>query len=446
MTMDRRAFLTSGAAGSTAFMMLSAVMAGGRAEARPTRLVLDTDGLIDLPQGFGYRVLSRTGDMMSDGFRTPGYPDGMAAFAAPGGKTVLIRNHELDQNDVALGPVGPGTRSFGDALAYDRMPSGDPLPGGVSSLLYDTRTGRVERSWLSLVGTIDNCAGGPTPWGSWLSCEETEVKAGAVGARDHGYVFEVSADPSGGLLRPEPLKPLGRFEHEAVAVDPRTGIVYLTEDQDDSLLYRFLAHTPGRLAAGGRLQALAIGHGAASVDTRNWGRMPPVIVGQRLRAGWIDLADIDSPADDLRMRGARAGAAVFARGEGMWWGNGEVYFACTSGGANQRGQIWRYRPSARVAGGWLELIIEPNDESALDRCDNLTVAPSGALVICEDGLDDQHIRFMSRDGALTTFARNAHPERSEFCGACFSPDGSTMFVNIQRPGITLAITGPFGTL
>src|SRR3546814_2570640 len=127
--------------------------------------------------------------------------------------------------------------------------------------------GEVKSEHLSLAGTAINCAGGVTPWGSWLSCEEAFLDSD----KPHGYVFEVPASARG-MVDPLPLKALGRFRHEAAAVDPRTGIVYLTEDRDDGLFYRLLPERKGRLAAGGRFQVLAFSERERGRDARNWGR------------------------------------------------------------------------------------------------------------------------------------------------------------------------------
>jgi hypothetical protein len=240
---------------------------------------------------------------------------------------------------------------------------------------------------------------------------------------------------------------MGRFRHEAAAVDPRTGIVYLTEDQEDGLFYRFLPHRPGALALGGRLQAL--GCVDAPADTRNWAGISfPSGADRPVR--WIDLEDTDSPKDDLRKRGAAAGAAIFARGEGIHRGVKEFYFTCTSGGAAKIGQIMRYVPSAGEgrpgevkAPGMLQNFVESTNPAVLGYGDNVTVAPWGHLIVCEDrqGYARNYLRGVSPDGKVYAVARLLAD--TELAGACFSPDGKTLFLNIYRPGKTLAITGPW---
>lgn len=292
-----------------------------------------------------------------------------------------------------------------------------------------------------------NCAGGPTPWQTWISCEETTQKAGDGGTKDHGYNFEVLATAASGIAEPVPLRAMGRFNHEAVAVDPASGVVYQTEDRGDGLIYRFLPSTPGELAKGGRLQALVV-DGQPSLDLRNW-KEQTARPRQAFCTRWIDLDDVEAPEDDLRFRGFEAGAARFARGEGMWYGQSTVYFACTNGGRAKKGQIWRYTPS-RFEGqsaeknepGTLELFVEPNSGGLIDNADNLTVSPWGDLILCEDGSGRQFLVGVTPAGTIYKFARNA-VSRSEFAGATFAPDGSTLFVNIQSDGLTLAITGPW---
>jgi hypothetical protein len=406
-------------------------------------LVPDPDGYFDLPAGFRYSIVSAQGDVMDDGYFTPGKFDGMACFPLGPGRVALVRNHELGFDDHPIGPAR-GLARLGERLSrsrfYDRGNDGWVLPAGTSTIVYDTRRRRRERHFLSLTGTAINCAGGATPWGSWLSCEETVVGRERAG-QEHGWVFEVPA-AGHGLADAQPLRALGRFRHEAAAVDPATGIVYLTEDEQDGLFYRLVPEVPGQLQRGGRLQALAI-RGRDGADTRNW-TDAWLRRGESLDVRWIDLAETHSPNGDLRQRGHAAGAALFARGEGVHFVGGEVYFCCTSGGALRVGQIMRYRPGREGTRDRLELFIESTDRAVLDFADNLTSTPWGHLIVCEDKETPpriNHLRGVTPDGRIYTLARlNA---RTELAGICFSPDASTMFVNAYNPGRTLAITGPW---
>lgn len=438
-TPTRRAML---AATGTAFAALAMGCAPGKASASGDSggdsgatlpygpLHKDPDGLLDLPEGFSYRVLSRLGDAMDDGGTVPDRADGMGCFALPGNRIALVRNHELK----------PGHDTGGRlAIGYDRTDDGDIMPGGTTTLVLDAATLKVLHQYRSLAGTIRNCAGGVTPWGSWLTCEEDMTRAGEDAARDHGWVFEVPAD-TGKLVEAVPLTAMGRFNHEAAAVDPATGHVYLTEDRDDGLLYRFIPAVPGELARGGRLQALALGEGMA--DTRNWpsGGPPRLAAGRPLPVRWIDLDGVDSPADDLRQRGARKGAAIFARGEGIHMGAGELYFCCTSGGAKELGQVFRLR----TAESSLDLFFESTDGDSFNYGDNLTVAPNGHLLVCEDQysrLVDNHLRGITPAGRPYPLAQLRR--QTELAGVCFAPDGKTLFMNIYSPAMTVAITGPW---
>lgn len=410
--------------------------------------------ILDLPEGFNYHVVSREGTRMADGLLVPGKPDGMAAFRGSDNSVVLVRNHELSPDQIFHGAFGLRNQlrdRIDPSRLYDRGNGVLPHLGGTTNIVYDPSSRRVVSEFLSLAGTCRNCAGGPTPWGTWVTCEEPgELGPGEYGLVGHGYNFEVPAYSSPRLADPIPLKAMGRFRHEAVAVDPKSGIVYETEDQGDGLIYRYIPDQPGNLKAGGRLQALAVRH-KPSLDTRNWKDIGGLQVepGSVLDVEWIDLEDIDSEANDLRHRGAKSGAAVFARGEGMWYGQGHVYFACTNGGAAAKGQIWKYTPSPYEGldheenyPGKLELFIESPKAELLEYADNLTVAPWGDLVVAEDGSDTQYLRGVTPDGKLYTLARNRY-NTSEFAGVCFAPHVPVLFVNIQTPGITLAITGPW---
>lgn len=467
MSLSRRNFLRTAsvlAAAAPGLSMVAGCASGAALRAGPGHsggfgpLVPDPSGLVDLPEGFSYVVVSRTGERMDDGLLEPGKHDGMAAFPVPGApqQCVVVRNHEIgarSENDGAFGMDFAGAAKIDPDLIYDRAPkSGRPLLGGTTSFVFDTAQQKLVSRWLSLAGTATNCAGGSTPWGAWISCEETEETVGEAAGKSHGFAFEVDSRARG-LVRPEPIVAMGRFAHEAAAIDPATGIVYQTEDTGDSLIYRFLPNRPGVLLAGGRLQALAIVE-QASLDTRNWGRGPVITPRTIFQTRWIDLDAVDAPDGDLRKRGAAKGAAIFARGEGIAYAveprGAVIYFTCTSGGPERLGQIWRYRPSPyegdpreREAPGVLELFVESLDADVFDMVDNICASPFGHMVVAEDGKGDNFLRGITPDGVVYPLLRNAHPGQSELCGPCFSPDGSTLFVNIQRPGITVAVTGPW---
>jgi secreted PhoX family phosphatase len=475
----RREFLQSGASVAAGFLGLQTLThssgqrnaMAGESQAGYGALQSDPAGVLNLPKGFSYRVISSAGNEMADGFVVPGLADGMAAFSdQASGLTIVVRNHEISPGTLlsAFGRNNERLQKLNRDQVYDFGNGQTPGPGGTSTIVFDTRQQRVVREYLSLAGTIRNCAGGPTPWGSWISCEETVIRKGfnpqknsllnAFGGgftaeQDHGFNFEVPASVEPRLAEPIPLKAMGRFNHEAVAVDPASSIVYQTEDRGDGVLYRFIPNTRGsgraKLSDGGRLQALAI-TGQPGRDTRNWNEKLPLIdVGQQFAVQWIDLDDVEAPKDDLRYRAFEAGAARFARGEGMWYGDGSIYFACTSGGRKEIGQIWKYTPSEvegesgeSAAPGTLELFIEPNDSKLVENADNLTVAPWNELFVCEDrGSKTARIIGVTPDGQPFVFS--ACHLKTELAGATFSPDGTTLFVNAQKPGLTFAITGPW---
>ncbi|MCB2065909.1 MAG: DUF839 domain-containing protein [Erythrobacter sp.] len=431
---DRRRFLalTSSAFAGLALSACAPRATGvASAASRPSGpLVPDPEGVLDLPQGFSYRVISRLGDMMDDGFTVPDRADGMGCFDLGNGRIALVRNHELTPDKDGGGVMGP---------AYDTVArSLIPLPGGTTTIVLDAATLEVVGQHRSLAGTIRNCAGGITPWGSWLTCEENVSRADGRINRDHGYVFEVPAAATG-LVDPVPLTAMGRFYHEAACVDPATGIVYLTEDRGDGLFYRFLPTHPGELARGGVLQAMVLD---GISDTRNSSSVT-MALGQPVAARWITLDNPESPDDDLRARGAAMGAALVARAEGIYMGDGELYFAATSGGAAGQGQIFRLRP--RIHGpDTLELFFESTGASEYSYGDNLCISPFGDLIVCEDQYTDtvdNYLRGVTPEGHAYPFARLRL--QSESAGVCFSPDGRTMFLNVYSPAMTLAITGPW---
>lgn len=407
----------------------------------------DPKGLLDLPEGFTYQIISKFSDLMTDGLHVPDRADGMGCIGLTDNKVALIRNHELTPKHLSKQPAS--IQELQTELAYDVDSNGIALPGGTSTIVYNLATQEVEEQYLSLTGTIRNCSGGITPWGSWLTCEESIATPDGNISKDHGYIFEVPATAKG-LVAPKPLKAMGRFNHEAACVDPSSGIVYLTEDRGDSLFYRFIPNVKGELDKGGQLQAMVI-KGMPKFDSRNWDSAQ-MEVGQWLETQWIDLDNPESPNDDLRTRGHELGATLFARGEGIHWADEELYFTCTNGGRKKLGQIMRYQPSPELSSasdkqGKIQLFLESADASQFNYGDNLTVTPQGHLMVCEDQYTDvveNHLRGVNPNGEVYDFAKlNVQTEPA---GACFSPDGKVLFVNVYSPAMTLAIKGPWGSI
>ena len=391
----------------------------------PTRSTNTNESLLELPPGFQYTVFGRTGDTMTDGRPTPSSHDGMAAFQV-GAEVRLVRNHEVRNTGTSLAPAGS---------SYDA--SG---PGGTTTLVVNPTTRELVSSFVSISGTSTNCAGGPTPWGSWITCEETTAGTVAGFAQPHGYCFEVTAAANAPVTA-VPLTAMGRFVHEAIAIDPATGIVYLTEDQTDAGLYRFVPTTPGNLAAGGQLQMLAV-TGQNDYDTRT-GQQRLVDLPVR----WVTIADpnpanAEATPSAVRAQGFALGGARFGRLEGAWFGAGRLYINSTNGGNAGLGQVWEYAPATNA--GTLRLLFESAAAADLASPDNLCVSPRGqGMVLCEDGSGVQHLRGLTREGQIFDFARNAIAgfTQEEFAGATYSPDGQTLFVNVQTPGLTFAIWG-----
>lgn len=368
-----------------------------------------------LPHPFQYSVVSYEGQIMRDGNPLPGAADGMAAFAGARGTTILVRNHELSTGGTAV--IAPGHATYDPAVR-----------GGTTNAIVDIQ-GRLVEQWGSLAGTERNCAGGLTPWGTWLTCEETTAIRGGV---RHGYTFEVDPNGFGDAM---PLVGLGRFNHEAAAVDPETGYVYETEDRGDSLLYRFVPAAYGDLHSPGKLEALRLRDFPAGVNTSK-GFLRSL--NQPFAAEWVEIEDYDPETDTTRVEGRTKGAALFSRGEGIWYGDGLIYFVCSNGGELGAGQVFAYDPAAET----LTLVVESTDRALLDAPDNITVGPDGRLYLCEDGSGGDNIVTVDHDGSLAIFAQNIS-SGSEWAGACFSGPGNVMFVNMQGDGLTFAITGPF---
>jgi secreted PhoX family phosphatase len=412
--LSRRSLLAASAASAASLAACVPVRSAPELREQSSALRKDPDGLLDLPEGFGYRVLQRAGATMSDGHRMPGRPDAMACFDGEDGTWVLMRNHELWEAHPDLVAWQPGQSPAQEA--YDAI-----APGGVTRMVLDARTSKVVSSNLVLAGTFWNCAGGVSPWG-WLSCEET-VQV------DHGYVFLCEVDAER-VRPPRRIDGYGRFRHEAAAVDPRTSIAYLTEDEFDACFYRFVPVDPDAPFEG-TLQALVV-QGRPRLDTGLLER------GRRLAIDWVDLPDLDPELDTPRIRAQALGAATFRRTEGLWLDGDDAFMSATNGGRSGRGQILRLDLSAQT----LEVFASPDDPSELDMPDNLTVSPDGLLFVAEDGIDgDNYLRVIDREGAVLAFAHSRKP--TEFAGPCFAPDGQTLFVNLQALGLTLAIDGPF---
>lgn len=484
MSMQRRTVLKSAAATTLAgpFAGLVATPAEARRSPNAAGLVPvkdHRDGIVrlHLPRGFSYRSFHDTESpvTLSDGTQLPGRHDGMGAFRGPGGSVILVRNHEVNNPRPAFGPGTP----------YD------PMAGGGTTTIQVTRHGKVVRGFTSLNGTMMNCSGGQMPWGAWVTCEET-VNGPDVGAdftgtpnvplqQRHGYVFEVpvSHQPGEGQSRREPLRSAGRFAHEAVSFDPHHGHLYLTED-NFAFASGFYRYRPprhpmkvGRLEDGGQLQMLKV----AGVDNAHLEGAQ--VQGTTYDVEWVDIDQPDvaypftpgqpaaTPNDTalthVSSQGWAQGAAFFSRLEGQVHDDGVVYFTSTQGGGAAEagtnnpagygrgsGQVWAYD----VRRERLRVVFQSSGPLELDLPDNITTSPRGTLVVCEDSSGDNFIRGLSPDGRIWDIGLNRLRSSGgsarfgdEFAGSTFSPDGHTLFVNIQASaGMTFAIWGPWRSI
>jgi len=493
MAVERRTFLKGSAAvagGLTLAGPFSGLVAGpagaaGSAAMRGLRPVPDLrDGKVrlHLPDGFAYRSFHDTESpvTLDDGTALPGRHDGMGAFRPRRRRgrgrhrhddtVVLVRNHEVNNPGPAFGPVGDHTY--------------DPMARGGCTVNEVTLHGEVVHAYTGLNGTMMNCSGGQMPWGAWITCEETvngpDVGPDFTGAsnipltKPHGYVFEV---PTQGRASGEPVTRAGRFAHEAVSYDPREGVLYLTEDNFGfpSGFYRYKPRRHparvGHLDNEGRLQMLAVkGMPNAHLE----GDQPR---GARYHVEWVDIDDPDptfpytpgQPAptsndtaiNHVGDQGRAQGAAGFSRLEGQVHDKGTIYFTSTQGGGpaetgpdtvggygNGYGQVWAYETRSRT----LRLVYQSPGKQVFDYPDNITVSDRGTLVVCEDNNEDNYVRALSPRGQLWDIALNRVESArtglprydDEFAGSTFSPDSSTLFVNIQASaGMSFAIWGPW---
>ena len=430
MSMDRRKFLQiSGIFSAFAFTgSLQTMLHASKTSLIRNYLSKDPSRILDLHSSLSYKILSTKGSLMSDGNRVPGKADGMAAFSVDSNHTVIVRNHELGRTSGKL--MGPFKNPKKNALSLGKNHYDPTAFGGTTNLLINDSTNEVLKEYLSLSGTMTNCAGGPSPWNTWLTCEEN-TSINKKESISHGYVFEV--DPKKDYLQePVPLKNMGRFSHEAVAFD-RHGHAYLTEDRSNGLLYKYIPNQRNSLFEGD-LYALKIKH----QDSRNW-KKNNISVGEQFSVEWVKLEDPDPVDDTLRKTGYEKGATIFARGEGITSDENSVYFTCTSGGRYHRGQIWKLTPISKSKAK-LELWFEMSNDDMINMPDNLTVAPWGDLIVCEDNPDIDRLWGIKPDGSVYLIAENSYTS-SELAGVCFNQKNDTMYINIQHNGQTIAING-----
>ena len=405
-------------------------------------LIADPSGLLSLPEGFTYSIVAQSGvTTLESGEPTPSDPDGTAAFPAlSGGGSVLVSNHEVGGDE----PFGvPHLGGF----VYD-----DQARGGTTTIETDADGGRV-REYVSLAGTHNNCAGGVTPWNTWLTCEETE----AVLGKPHGYVFEVDPYDQERNRDPQPIKAFGRFAHESIVVQPGGRHVYMTEDASgpNGCLYRWTAPNaalplgPGRFrglsdTAGKLAIAQAFTFAGRHVADLSIATKP----GTKFRVRWVTVPDRDATETPTREQFARVTRS--RKLEGMWWGDGGAYFTASfaresDGSVRQHdGQVWFLDPLADTIELKLHFAYTPDDQdSDPDGPDNITVSAYGGVILAEDGDGAQHLVGATERGDVFFFARNEDAESSEFTGPTFSHDAKVLFANVQVPGYVYAIRGPF---
>ena len=339
----------------------------------------DANGL-RLPPGFTSRVVAKTGEVVEGtGYMWHVFPDGGACFLTEDGGWIYTSNSEM----LVVGRVS----------------------GGVSALRFDA-SGNIVSAQRILEGTSVNCAGGPTPWHTWLSCEEVS----------RGQVWET--DPWG--EHPPVARPaLGVFKHEAVAVDPENGHLYLTEDEGEGCFYRFVPDT-----------STPEGH-----PDLHSGRLEVAEVAADGAVTWHALPDPQFQGS-VRCNAQVEAATHFSGGEGIWYHAGVIYFS-TKGDHHVR--------AYRVADARIDVIYDGSDTEGLHGVDNLTVSCCGDVLVAEDGGSMQVVAVLP-DGTLKPLVQVVGHDSSEITGPAFDPSGTRLYFSSQRGpggGWTFEVTGPF---
>ncbi|QWZ10218.1 DUF839 domain-containing protein [Nocardioides panacis] len=495
MSLNRRQLLNRGGAASAGALVASfglgspALADAAQASRSPGKgsgrlfgpLQSKPGDLLALPEGFSYEAVAVSGQTeVHDGSgtvvgKTPERPDGTLVVASGNGYR-MVQNHEAGPGATYPVPLVEGT-------TYDAG-----VLGGGCTVIDVSRTGKRRSEWVGLSGTISNCAGGPTPWGSWLTCEETEARAGTGGLlKDHGYVFEVFADQPDRQV-PLPIKAWGRFAHEAVVIEPSRTRAYLTEDAGgpNGLFYRWTAPTGHRLrpriaealgADDGTLEALALLDRDGSV-LPDLAYVTSAQIGHPFRTTWKKVPDRQATTTSIRKQFADGEVTRSKKLEGAWGDRHGAYFVASfafgasdlpADATRHDGQLWYYRYEDRTltlkayfpynerlhaeTPGW-EAGLGRSLDLAFDGPDGCHVSPYGSLVLSEDGNTANHLLSWSEETGAQAIARNllvleksaaGGNVYSEMTGPCFSPDGLILFGNIQEPGHSFAIRGPWST-